>query len=404
MQRRSADERVAAIFGRRRSLFADDLESRRQMIAAAVAGARVCVIGAAGSIGAAFVRQILPFAPRALHLVDLSENNLAEVVRDLHASGANAPDELRTLAIGLGSREFERYLAASAPFDWVINFSALKHVRSERDPYTLMRLYQTNVEWVDALLSSLASFSPSTRFFSVSSDKAVEPASLMGASKAWMELVLRRWSDAVPSTTARFANVAFSDGSLLYSFEQRLRKGQPLAAPSDTRRYFISEREAGELCLLACFASRNRDLLIPRLDEERELLGFDELARRFLAFHGYRPFLAASEEAARQATAAPPSGCWPCYFSQSDTSGEKAVEAFRAAHERVDETRFAAIGVIPQAPLESVEVARIEGAMQRMRALRDAASWDKETIVAAFQEALPTFRHLERHKSLDDKM
>ena len=293
------EELLSRILKRSGSMFAEDLESHRAQIEACIRGARIMVIGAAGSIGSAFVRQLVAFRPAALHLVDISENNLVEVVRDLRSALISLPEDFKTFAVAMGSLEFDRLLDAERAYDYVINFSALKHVRSEKDPFSLMRMVHTNVEAVKALLDRLVGTS-TRKHFSVSSDKAANPANIMGATKIFMERVLLNYADRIPFSTARFANVAFSDGSLLHGFLQRLAKGQPFAAPYDVRRYFISHEEAGQLCLLSCFLGENRDIYFPKLDEGSDLLTFAEIAVMVLEAHGFEPDLCASEEEAKE--------------------------------------------------------------------------------------------------------
>ncbi|MEI7639749.1 MAG: polysaccharide biosynthesis protein, partial [Syntrophus sp. (in: bacteria)] len=275
-------ELLSRILKRSGSMFAEDLEVHRAQIEACIRGARIMVIGAAGSIGSAFVRQLVSFRPAALHMVDISENNLVEVVRDLRSALISLPEDFKTFAVAMGSLEFDRLLDAERAsdrggYDYVINFSALKHVRSEKDPFSLMRMVHTNVVAVKALLDRLVG-TFTRKHFSVSSDKAANPANIMGATKIFMERVLLTYADRIPFSTARFANVAFSDGSLLHGFLQRLAKGQPFAAPYDVRRYFISHEEAGQLCLLSCFLGENRDIYFPKLDEGSDLLTFAEIA------------------------------------------------------------------------------------------------------------------------------
>jgi len=301
------EELLSRILKRSGSMFAEDLERHHSQIAAGIGGARIMVIGAAGSIGSAFVRQLAPFRPAALHLVDISENNLVEVVRDLRSALISLPEDFKTFAVAMGSLEFDRLLDAESAsdrgaYDYVINFSALKHVRSEKDPFSLMRMVHTNVVAVKALLDRLVGTS-TRKHFSVSSDKAANPANIMGATKIFMERVLLNYADRIPFSTARFANVAFSDGSLLHGFLQRLAKGQPFAAPYDVRRYFISHEEAGQLCLLSCFLGENRDIYFPKLDEGSDLLTFAEIAVMVLEAHGFEPDLCASEEEAKEKAA-----------------------------------------------------------------------------------------------------
>ena len=430
------DELLNRILKRSGSMFAEDLAVHRTDIEARVRGARVLVIGAAGSIGSAFVKQLLPFRPAGLHLVDISENNLVEVVRDLRSSLVFMPNDFKTFAVAMGSLEFNRMLAEEGPYDYVVNFSAMKHVRSERDPFSLMRMMHTNVEAVKELLDRLSG-TATKKHFSVSSDKAANPANIMGATKIFMERILLAWSDRLPFSTARFANVAFSDGSLLYGFLKRLEKRQPFSAPYDVKRYFISHEESGQLCLLACFLGENRDVYFPKLDESKDVLTFSEIAVMVLAAHGLEPDLCASEEEAKEkaklirdrapiiipgVSASAPlvedaakalnreigalslikKNIWPCYFFASDTTGEKPFEEFYTAADRVDFERYRQVGVISQPPWTDRE--RIDGALAAFEAIRRAPHWRKEDMVEAIRIIVPELEHEEKGKNLDQKM
>ncbi|MBF0461203.1 MAG: polysaccharide biosynthesis protein [Magnetococcales bacterium] len=401
---------LSRILGRKESLLHADMANHRAQLAATIARSRILVTGAAGSIGSAFVEQLVDFAPAALHLVDPSENNLVELVRTLRSSDRTIPDDFRTWAIGMGTREFSHFLAAAQPYDTVVNFAALKHVRSERDPLTLMRLIHTNIFALHDMLEHL-SRTPPQRCFSVSSDKAVNPENAMGASKAFMEAILWHHAGRMSCTSARFANVAFSDGSLLHGFVSRWQKGQPLSAPEDVRRYFISQQEAGQLCLLACFLGNNRELFIPRLNPAADLHSFAEIAQLFLAAKGCRPRLCHSEAEAkararemRQPTQAGASGPqeWPCYFSRSDTSGEKMVEVFFADHEPVDFGRYQALGVIAQPSFAGSPA--VEAALAQLRRIRQSDTWQCAEMIEALQQVVPSLRHAPMEKNLDQKM
>ena len=399
-----APDLLSRILGRSVSLFQADLERHRAQLTAAIAHARILVIGAAGSIGSAFVEQLAAFSPAALHLVDPSENNLVELVRTLRSSDQRIPDDFRTLAIGMGTREFTHFLAAARPYHAIVNFAALKHVRSERDPFTLMRLIQTNIFALQEMLEQMLP-TPPQRVFSVSSDKAVQPENAMGASKAFMEAILWHYADWIPGTSARFANVAFSDGSLLHGFVRRWEKGQPLSAPEDVRRYFISHQEAGQLCLLACFLGENRDLFVPRLNPDEDLHSFAEIAQLFLESKGCQPVIFHSEEEAR-AFAHDPSvrhgRAWPCCFSRSDTSGEKMVEAFFSADEAVDFTHYQALGVIHNPPF--VRSQDLQEALAQLRRIRRSETWESRDMITALQKVVPSLRHTRLDKNLDQKM
>ena len=397
------DELLHKILKRPASMFGEDMAEHREAVRDAIAGARILVIGAAGSIGCAFVTQLIPYRPGALHLVDVSENNLVEVVRDLRSSSPALPEDFRTFPVAVGSEEFERLLAAQRDYDYVVNFSALKHVRSEKDPFSLMRMYNTNVLYVKRLLEALAGMKV-RKHFSVSSDKAANPANIMGATKIFMERILLAYSEKVAFSTARFANVAFSDGSLLYGFLQRLAKRQPFSAPYDVKRYFISHEEAGQLCLLSCFLGENRDIYFPKLDEGSDLLTFSEIAVLVLEAYGLDPDLCASEDAAKEKAARMGDGAryWPCYFFASDTTGEKPYEEFYTAANRVNLDRYRNVGVISQPPWTDMD--RIDRALAAFEDIRRKPHWRKEDMVEAIRIIVPELKHEEKYRNLDQKM
>jgi FlaA1/EpsC-like NDP-sugar epimerase len=335
--------------------------------------------------------------------VDLGENSLVALVRDLHAEQLAPPAEFATYAVGFDEVEFDRYLHSVPRFDYILNFAALKHVRSERDPFTAMRLLRINVLANHDLLASLKSLPP-RRYFCVSSDKAVNPASLMGASKAFMERVCLDQAQAIPFSSARFANVAFSEGSLLQSFCLRIQRGQPLAAPNDVRRYFISHEEAGQLCLLACFLGANREIFTPSLQANLDLKTFSEIAVMVLEEHGYTPLLCDSEQEALARAQKPvaPGGAWPCYFAPSDTAGEKPVEEFHASSETVDGSRFPNIHVITRPQTSPHQT--ITAAVSQIKKWRQSGRWTKDELLDAVRSVVPEFTHIVREANLDNKL
>lgn len=394
---------LRAILGRSDSFLSDDIEGCREAIEDIVSDARLLVIGAAGSIGAAFVREMCQYEPRGLHLLDISENNLVEVVRDLRGGGYHLPDDFKTFALDYSEVEMKALLE-EYDYDYVLNFSALKHVRSERDRYTLMRLLNINVLANDQLLEWLRESKTLRRVFSVSSDKSVRPANLMGASKAFMERVCLAWSDKIEFASARFANVAFSDGSLLHGFGNRLLKQQPFSAPSDVRRYFITHQEAGQLCILGCFVGNNREICFPKFDPERDMLTFAEIAKVFLKEHGYTPVECDSEEEALAFMRDREEGSkeWACYFSSSDTAGEKLYEEFSDPVEPVDLERFKNVGVITDPIFPGGEIVR--KSLSAIRDLRSKGSWTKDELLNYVQLAVPELNHMKTDKNLDQKM
>lgn len=383
-------------------LFDDDIARHEGTLTGLVRDARFLVIGGAGSIGQAVTREIFRRSPRALHVVDISENNMVELVRDIRSTLGYLCEDFRTFAIDCGAREFEALLASQPGYDYVLNLSALKHVRSEKDPFTLMRMVQVNIANTISTLQQ-AHHGGARKYFCVSTDKAAGPVNMMGASKRIMELFLARGSLDIPVSTARFANVAFSDGSLLHGFNQRILKRQPISAPNDVRRYFITPRESGELCLASCLLGENRDIFFPKLSESLHLARFSDIAVRHLALQGYEAVPCASEQEARDSAA----GLirqrkWPCYFFASDTTGEKDVEQFHLPGEQLDLERFGSIGVVQSPEAEvSPGLDRFLGEIERIRA---QPTWDKAAIVAAFNGILPGFAHLETGRYLDDRM
>ena len=391
------------VFGRGKSFLAHAIESAEDTLQNRISGARMLVIGSAGSIGSAFVKVLSGYAPKALWLVDPSENNLVEVVRDLRSSGISLPDDFGTVAIGFGSPEFEAFLGSQMTFDYVLNFAALKHVRSERDPFSLMRLIDVNVLCNQHLIEQCCRTGVK-KVFVVSSDKAVNPGNLMGASKAFMERLFLNQADLLPFSSARFANVAFSDGSLLHGFLRRIEKRQPLSGPSDIRRFFINHQEAGELCLLSCFAGQNKEIFVPRMEPEEYLTFFHEIAERVLDFYGYQALMCDSEEEARQRAASMKEGDkdWPCFFSSSNTSGEKPFEEFIGRNEQVDDARYDAIRVITDPATADGD--KIENACQQLRALRESESWEKRDFVTIMRTVVPEIEHQELTSNLDQKM
>lgn len=398
-----SEQLLSQILGRRHSLFQEDRENARALLTEKIAGARILVIGGAGTIGSSFVKQLVPFRPGVLHVVDPAENNLVELVRDLRSSTLPVPEAFRTVSIAMGSLSFSHFMASEPPYDYVVNFSALKHVRVERDPFSLMRMLEVNLFALEGLLRLLAE-QGKTRVFSVSSDKAVNPANLMGASKALMEQILYAYSDRVPYTTARFANVAFSDGSLLQGFCRRFEKGQPLSAPNDVRRYFISYEESGQLCLLACFLGDNRHIFVPKLDPDSDLKTFSQIAELYLLAQGFTPRLMASDEAARMAASQrnPGEKGWPCHFSGSDTSGEKPFEEFVGTRETVDYGRFKAVGTVTALPPHREE--SLAQTMAALEEIRGASSWRVEDMAKAIHLSVPELDHQVRSRNLDQKM
>ena len=393
---------ILQLIGRDRPLFDGDVSRHEQQISALVADSRFLVIGGAGSIGQAVTREIFKRSPQVLHVVDISENNMVELVRDIRSTLGYIGGDFRTFAIDCGGREFEALMNGSGGYDYVLNLSALKHVRSEKDPFTLMRLIEVNV--LNTLKTiDLACERGARKYFCVSTDKAANPVNMMGASKRIMEMFLMRASQALPISTARFANVAFSDGSLLHGFNQRFAKRQPISAPDDVRRYFVTPQESGELCLMSCLLGDNRDIFFPKLSEHLHLTTFSSIAVRYLNALGYEVFQCVSEDEARdRAEELIAQRKWPCYFFSSDTTGEKDFEEFFTDKETLDMARFDSIGLIKSAA--DFDRARLDYFVQTLDAIKAQPTWEKAGIVDLFNIMIPDFDHKETGKYLDARM
>jgi UDP-N-acetylglucosamine 4,6-dehydratase len=393
---------ILDLIGRSQPLFDIDVSRFEVELSERVQSGRFLVIGGAGSIGHAVVREIFRRKPAALHVVDISENNMVELVRDIRSTLGYIEGDFRTFAIDCGSVEFGALMRWSGGYDYILNLSALKHVRSEKDPFTLMRMVDVNILNTNHTLD-FAKSQGSRKYFCVSTDKAANPVNMMGASKRIMEMFLMRHSLEIRISTARFANVAFSDGSLLHGFNQRFAKRQPLSAPRDVRRYFVTPQESGELCLMSCLLGDNRDILFPKLSEKLHLTTFAEIAVKYLESLGYEPQLCATEDEARgRAEELIATKRWPCYFFDSDTTGEKDFEEFFTADESLDMDRFESIGVIRNEPVFDAQ--QLDHFVTRIGELKAAGLWDKTDLVALFHEMIPDFAHKETGKYLDARM
>lgn len=361
---------------------------------------RVLVLGGGGSIGRAVAKEIFKRRPQCLHVVDLSENNLVELVRELRSSNYRAPDDFRTFALDIGAVEFEALLNFEKTYDYVLNLSALKHVRSEEDPFTLMRMLRVNV--FNTLHSLQNSEKRGThKYFCVSSDKAANPSNLMGATKSIMEMYLAAHQGPIDISSARFANVLFSDGSLFWGFEKRIKKNQALAAPLNIKRYFVSHEEAGLLCLLSTFLGTRGEIFYPKLSEDF-LQDISELATQFLKLEGFDPIVCESEAMAKDAIRDKGANEWPLLLTESDTTGEKPFEEFYIEGEPNDETRFQDLGVI--AGNRDIDVQALETFSNRIKSMESRASWSKAEIVRAISDLLPSMNYQDLGKFLDQKM
>lgn len=393
---------ILSLIGREKELFVQDIQLHEKELQRVVAESTFLVIGGAGSIGQAVTKEIFKRNPRKLHVVDISENNMVELVRDIRSSFGYIEGDFQTFALDIGSVEYDAFIESDGKYDYVLNLSALKHVRSEKDPYTLMRMIDVNIFNTEKTLRQ--SIANGTRkYFCVSTDKAANPVNMMGASKRIMEMFLMRRSLEIGISTARFANVAFSDGSLLHGFNERIQKKQPIVAPKDIKRYFVTPKESGELCLMSCIFGENRDIFFPKLSEELHLITFAEIAVRYLEQIGYAPFLCQTEDEARSlAETLPAQGKWPCLFTDSDTTGEKDFEEFFTENETLDMARFHNLGVIKNAPV--FDERALEMFTRYIDERKQARRWSKEEIVTLFGKMIPQFGHKETGKYLDGKM
>ena len=393
---------LLSLIGRDSELFSSDIVSHEDALKIIIQKSRFLIIGGAGTIGQSVTREIFKRDPRILHVVDISENNMVELVRDLRSSEGYGSGEFKTFAIDCGSLEFEALVNDQGPYDFVFNLSALKHVRSEKDPFTLMRMIIVNVFNTLKTLRMSREMG-AKKYFCVSTDKAANPVNMMGASKRIMEMFLMRESLTQDISMARFANVAFSDGSLLHGFNQRFLKRQPFSAPNDVRRYFVTQQESGELCLLSGLLGENRDIFFPKLSEKLHLITFSEIAKSYLKERGYKPYECQSEKEARdRAEELIAKKCWPCYFFTSDTTGEKDFEEFFTDKEDLDMNRFETVGVIKNQPI--FDEAKLDEFMVGIDFLREKGTWTKEDIIKLYFRILPEFSHKETGKYLDQRM
>ena len=390
------------LIGRDRELFEDDIAKHGKELEEIVSSSKFLVVGGAGSIGSAVVKEIFKRNPKKLHVVDISENNMVELVRDIRSSLGYIDGEFKTFALDIGSDIYDAFIEADGEYDYVLNLSALKHVRSEKDSYTLMRMIDVNIFNTDKTISQSIKKGVK-KYFCVSTDKAANPVNMMGASKRIMEYFLMRRSLEMPISTARFANVAFSDGSLLHGFNRRIEKRQPISAPKDIRRYFVTPKESGELCLMSTIFGENRDIFFPKLSDKLHLITFAEIAVKYLNELGYEAYECESEEEARELVKTlPEQGKWPVYFFNSDTTGEKDFEEFYTGDEEIDWDRFENLGVIKNDAMFDNE--KLEYFTDTITKLREQGEWEKVDLVKLFNYMIPNFNHKETGKYLDQRM
>jgi len=390
------------LISRTNELFLQDIENCEKILSSTISSSSFLVLGGAGSIGQSVTKEIFKRNPRKLHVVDISENNMVELVRDIRSEMGYIDGDFKTFSLDIGSIEYDALIKSDGDYDYVLNLSALKHVRSEKDRFTLMRMIDVNVFNTDKTI--LQSIKNNTKkYFCVSTDKATNPVNMMGASKKIMEMFLMRRSLDIEISTARFANVAFSDGSLLHGFNKRIEKNQPIVAPNDIKRYFITSKESGELCLMSCIFGNNRDIFFPKLSKDLHLMSFADIAVRYLSDLGYEPHLCKDESEARLLSKSlPAEGKWPCLFTSSDTTGEKDFEEFYTEDEDLEMDRFINVGVIKNKALFNEDL--LNNFEIEIKRLRKKLSWSKKDVLKQFVKIMPDFKHKETNKYLDNKM
>lgn len=385
------------------SMFAPDIEANKDKLTQEIKGKKVCVIGGAGSIGSSFIKAVLRFEPKSVVVVDLNENGLAELVRDVRSTqGLFVPDEFRCYTLNFADPIFTRIFREEKGFDIVANFSAHKHVRSEKDRYSVQALIENNDIKAKKLMDLLCEFPPK-HFFCVSTDKAANPVNIMGASKRIMEDLVMAYNDKFKVTTARFANVAFSNGSLPDGWLHRLQKKQPLAAPSDVKRYFVSPEESGQICMLACILGRPGEVFFPKLGED-QMLTFSSICDEFVKAEGFTKKECASDADAKQYASAMDydSETYPVVYFKSDTTGEKAYEEFYVPGEKIDMQRFQALGVVEQTARHPMS--EVNAFFHKLEGIFEKDDFTKAQVVEAIKTFIPSFEHEEKGKNLDQKM
>lgn len=393
---------ILKLIGRKNQLFIEDISNVESDLSKKIKESSFLILGGAGSIGQSVVKEIFKRNPNKIHVVDISENNLVELVRDLRSSYGYIDGDFKTFALDIGSNEYDAFIQSDGSFDYVLNLSALKHVRSEKDPYTLMRMIDVNIFNTQKTLNQ--SIEKNTKkYFCVSTDKAANPANMMGASKRIMEMFVNKQSEKINVSMARFANVAFSDGSLLHGFNKRIEKKQPIVAPNDIKRYFVTPKESGELCLMSCIYGENRDIFFPKLNENLDLITFSSIALKFLDSKGYKPFICSTEDEARNYFLKDHEvNTWPCFFANSDTSGEKDFEEFYTDTEELDLNKFKNLGIIKnKLNYDTQKLNLFESTIQEFKT---NLKWDRKGLKNLFTFMIPDFAHKETGKFLDSKM
>ena len=392
-----------SITSRSISMFANDIEANKEKLTQEIKGKTICVIGGAGSIGSSFIKATLRFEPKSVTVIDLNENGLAELVRDIRSTeGLYCPNEFRCYTLNFADPIFERVFREEKGFDIVANFSAHKHVRSEKDKYSVQALIENNDIKAKKLMDLLTIFPPK-HFFCVSTDKAANPVNIMGASKRIMEDLVMAYNSYFKVTTARFANVAFSNGSLPDGWLHRLQKKQPLAAPLDVKRYFVSPEESGQICMLACILGNGGEVFFPKLGEE-QMLTFSAICDDFVKAEGFKKVACDNDAVAKRFAAEMnyESDSYPVVYFESDTTGEKAFEELYTPGEKVNMERFMALGVIEET--KNRPMTEINAFFNELEVILSEFTFTKEQVIEAIKRFIPNFEHDEKGKNLDQKM
>lgn len=382
-------------------MFERDILKFSDVLSEKIQNKKVLVIGGAGTIGSSYIKAVLNFKPGKLVVVDINENGLTELTRDLRSTeNQYIPADYTTYPMNFGDPVFKKMFLEHGPFDIVANFAAHKHVRSEKDHFSIEAMLENNVFQAKKLLDLLLDHKPA-HFFCVSTDKAANPVNVMGGSKKLMEEVIMAYSKELNITTARFANVAFSNGSLLDGYIQRLFKSQPISCPADVKRFFVSPEESGQICMLACMLGNSGEIFFPKLSEDEQVY-FKEITLKFFEEAKREIVLCQTEEEAKEKSKNLENNPYPVYFFTSDTSGEKLYEEFYTETDSLDLDKFDSLGVITNS--KKLQISEIEDALHEIYEILQKSGYDKEQIVAAMEKYLPDFEHIETGKSLDQKM
>jgi FlaA1/EpsC-like NDP-sugar epimerase len=401
MKQEIIDKVISNLTGRESSFFENDLASNSKKLFEEISGKSVLVIGGAGTIGSNYIKSLLHFNPKKLVIVDTNENGLAEIIRDIRSSNYTQLPEIITYPLNFGNPIFERLFLAHKPFDIVANFAAHKHVRSEKDPFSIQAMFENNFIMAQKLLELLKK-NPPAHFFCVSTDKATNPVNVMGATKKLMEDVIFSYQNDFKISTARFANVAFSNGSLLESFVNRFAKHQPLVSPEDVKRFFVSPTEAGQLCLLACILGNSGEIFIPKLSPEKDLKPISNALKFYLEELGYALDVCETEEEAlnKISNHKYSEKTYPVLLLPSDTSGEKLFEEFFTTDDIVDENRLSALAIIQTFVGKTKDISTMMGEAEEL----GKTNLSKANLVAFLGKYIDGFSHLETGKNLDQKM